>query len=296
MKIVIGTRGSKLAVVQARAVARLLEQAGAEPEIRRITTVGDTLDVALTELGGKGVFTKEIDEALLEGRIDLAVHSMKDVPAILPAGIAIAAVPAREDARDAFISTVAHKLSGLPKGARVGTSSPRRRAQLFRIRPDLEVVPMRGNVETRLRKLREGEVEALILAAAGLKRLGIAKVITEIIPLERMIPAVGQGALALAMRSEDREKLRFVTRACHNAASGAAVRAERAFLKATGGDCHTPLAAHAEIKPSGIAMAAFMTTPDEAHAASERDDGTIEEAAEIGRRLAARIAERLAGK
>ena len=293
MKIVIGTRGSKLALVQTRSVARMLHVAGAEIEVRLIKTVGDTLDVALTELGGKGVFVKEIDEALLAGDIDCAVHSMKDLPAALPAGISIAAVPPREDARDAFISTVAYKLTGLPKGARVGTSSPRRRAQIFRMRPDLKVVPMRGNVETRLKKLSAGEVEALILAAAGLKRLGVAKVITELLPIDRMIPAIGQGSLAITARRDDRELLRFIMKACHNSASGLAIRAERALLREIGGGCHTPLAAHAEIKPAGLSMIAFMTTPDEAHAVVEHMSGPADEAAELGKRLAGKLVSRL---
>ncbi|HPQ80388.1 MAG TPA: hydroxymethylbilane synthase [bacterium] len=296
MKIVIGTRGSKLALVQSRAVAQMLYSAGADVEIRPIRTVGDTLDVALTELGGKGVFVKEIDDALLSGDIDCAVHSMKDVPSSLPAGIGIAAVPAREDARDSFVSTLAFKLTGLPKGARVGTSSPRRRAQIFRIRPDLKVLPMRGNVETRLKKLGAGEVDAVILAAAGLKRLGIESVITELLPTDRMIPAIGQGALAVAVRRNDRERLAFVSKVCHNAATGLAVRAERTILKALGGDCHTPLAAHAEIRPSGIFISAFMATKDEARAVVEHESGPADQAAEIGKRLADKVAEKLGCK
>lgn len=296
MKIVIGTRGSKLALIQSRSVAQALHSAGADVEIRTIRTVGDTLDVALTELGGKGVFVKEIDEALLSGDIDCAIHSMKDVPASLPAGLSVAAVPAREDARDAFVSTLAFKLTGLPKGARVGTSSPRRRAQIFRIRPDLEVVPMRGNVETRLKKLGAGEVDAVILAAAGLKRLGVSSVITEILSLDRMIPAIGQGALAVMARRDDRERMAFIAKACHNAVSGLAVRAERALLKAVGGDCHTPIAAHAEVRASGISMSAFMATPDEARAAIEHESGPADQAAEIGRRLAEKLTAKLAGK
>jgi len=296
MKIVIGTRGSKLAIVQSKAVARMLHAAGAEVEIKAIQTVGDTLDVALTELGGKGVFVKEIDEALLAGEIDCAVHSMKDVPAELPAGTAIAAVPVREDARDAFISVTAFKFAGLPKGARVGTSSPRRRAQIFRLRPDIEIVPLRGNVETRLKKVHSGEVDAVILAAAGLKRLGVESIITEIMPPDKMIPAVGQGALAVVARADDRERVKFITKACHHVATGVAIRAERAFLKATGGGCHTPLAAHAEIRPSGIEISGFMTSPDEARFAIEKESGPVEEAAAIGRKLAAKILAKLGTK
>lgn len=293
MKIVIGTRGSKLAIAQARIVAALLAGGGAEVEVRPITTVGDTLDVALTELGGKGIFTKEIDEALQGREIDVAVHSMKDVPAGLPAGVSIAAVPRREDARDAFISTKAFKLADLPQGARVGTSSPRRRAQLLRLRPDLDIVPMRGNVETRLKKLKDDEVDAVILAAAGLRRLGIERVITEILPVDRMIPAIGQGALAIAVRSEERDLLKFVGRTCHHMASGLTVRAERSLLKAVGGDCHSPLAAHARLTPSGIVMTAFFASPDGARSALERESGPADEPNEIGERLGERLLEKL---
>lgn len=293
MKIVVGTRGSKLAIVQSRIVAALLTGGGAEVELHPITTVGDTLDVALTELGGKGVFTKEIDEALQNREIDVAVHSMKDVPAGLPAGVSIAAVPRREDARDAFISTKAFKVVDLPQGARVGTSSPRRRAQLLRLRPDLGIVPMRGNVETRLKKLKDDEVDAVILAVAGLRRLGIERVITEALSIDRMIPAIGQGALAVAVRSEERELLKFVNTSCHHMASGLTVRAERSLLKTVGGDCHSPLAAHARLEPTGIVMTAFFATPDGTRFAVERASGPADEPAEIGERLGERLLEKL---
>ena len=296
MKIVIGTRRSSLALVQSRAVARPLEAAGAEVKIRPIKTIGDTLDVALSELGGEGVFIKEIDEALLNGGVDVAVHSMEDVPARLPQGIAIAAVTPREDPREAFISTRAFKLSGLSQGARVGTSSPRRRAQLFRIRPDLDVVPVKGNVETRLKKLEAGKVDALILAAADLKRLGIGNVITECLPVDRMIPAVGQGALAVEVRGVDRELVRFVHKSCHHAATGIAIRAERSFLKVVGGDSNDPIAAYGEIRPSGLVLAAFMSTKDESHYVIDRESGPVDEAAEIGRRLGERMLKKLGVK
>lgn len=293
MKIIIGTRGSKLALVQSRAVGKMLEDAGASVEFKVIKTIGDTLDVALTELGGKGVFVKEIDEALLSGSIDVAIHSMKDVPADLPAGVSIAAVPVREDARDAFVSNISPKFSALPKGARVGTSSPRRRALLLKMRPDLQIIPMRGNVDTRLKKLKDGEVEAVILAAAGLNRLGIGKVVTEFLPLDKMIPAIGQGALAIEVRSSDDEIKKFVNRVCHHNATAIAVRAERSLLKATGGDCHTPLAAYAEIKPSGLHLNAFAMTPDETRSAFDRESGQLGDAAEMGKRLAKRLLEKL---
>ena len=296
MKIIVGTRRSSLALVQSRAVARPLEAAGAKVEIRPIKTVGDTLDVALSELGGEGVFIKEIDEALLRGEIDVAVHSMEDVPAQLPPGIAIAAVPPREDPREAFISARAFKLTGLSKGAKVGTSSPRRRAQLFRIRPDLEVVPIKGNVEARLRKLEAGKVDALILAAADLKRLGIGNVITECLPVDKLIPAVGQGALAVEVKGQNRELVRFVHKTCHHAATGIAVRAERSFLKTVGGDSNAPIAAYGEVRPSGLMLAAFMSTRDESHFVIDRESGLVDEAAKIGKRLGERMLKKLGVK
>lgn len=296
MKIVLGTRRSTLALVQSRAIVHLLEVAGAEVELKPIETVGDTLDVALSEQGGKGVFVREIDEALLAGVIDVAVHNMKDVAAHLPRGIAIAAVPAREDAREAFVSTRAFKLSGLARGARVGTSSPSRRAQLFRLRPDLEIVPMHGNVEERLRTLEAGEIDALILAACGLKRLGVGKVITEYLPVDRMIPAIGQGALAVEVRSQEKELIRFVQKACHHTPTGVAIRAERSLLKAVEGTPEMPLAAHAEIKPSGIQIIAFLTTDDEAYFVIDRENGRVEDAVEIGARLGKRLVEKIQHK
>lgn len=294
MKIVLGTRGSRLALVQSSYVASLLAAAGAEVKIRTITTTGDSPNVVLTEVGGKGVFVKEIDEALLSGEIDIAVHSMKDVPAKLHVGITIAAVPPREDARDAFISEKVSKLSELPKGACVGTSSPRRRAQLLKLRPDLKVVPFRGNVETRLRKLKDGEVDALILASAGLSRLSISNVITELLSIDKMVPAIGQGALAITVCSDNRELGQFVSKVCHHEVSGIAALAERSLLKAVGGDCYTPLAAHAEIKSSGIIMmVSFMTTSDESHSITLHDSGPVDEAAKIGARLGEKMIEKL---
>lgn len=289
MRIRLGTRGSRLALVQAQAVGRMLEAAGAAVEIVVIKTSGDRLALPLAEVGGKGLFVKEIDEALIEGRIDAAVHSMKDMPAALPRGIAIAAVPPREDPRDAFISAKAASLGELPRGASVGTSSPRRRAQILKSRPDLNVIPMRGNVETRLKKLDAGEADALVLAAAGLKRLGLQERISSLIPTEEMIPAAGQGALAIEAREEDRSALDFIGRACGHGASMTAARAERALLEAVGGDCHTPLAAHAEVGPGGIRMIAFLASKDGGHEAIARDGGPAEDAAAIGKRLGERL-------
>ncbi|MFH0799618.1 MAG: hydroxymethylbilane synthase [Pseudomonadota bacterium] len=289
MKIIIGTRGSSLALAQARSVGRMLEAAGARVEITEIKTSGDKASAPLAELGGKGLFVKEIDEALLSGRIDVAVHSMKDVPGIMPEGIEIAAVPEREDARDAFVSRKSDSLSLLPMGARVGTSSPRRRALLLKMRGDLDVVPMSGNVETRLKKLEKGEADAVILAVAGLRRLEAGKEITEILPVGRMIPAIGQGALAVEARSSDRAVIDFVHKACHHAASGIITLAERSLLKAVGGDCYTPLAGYAEIRPSGLHLVGFLATKDGRRSIVDCEDGPLENAAGIGRRLGERM-------
>lgn len=293
MRIVIGTRGSQLALIQSYIVARMIETAGGEVKIQPIKTSGDMLGDEITEPTGKGVFVKELDEALLDGRIDIAVHSMKDVPAILPHGISIAAVPMREDARDALISTCAPNLTDLPRGARIGTSSPRRRAQILKLRPDLNVVPVRGNIETRLKKLDAGDVDALVLAAAGLVRLGISEVIAQYLPVGMMIPAIGQGALAVTVRTGDHETVQFIGKVCHHQASGFAICAERSLLQTVGGDCHTPLAAHAGIYPKGLTLRAFMATPNLAQSIIDTEVGPIEDAAEIGRRLGERLLNQL---
>lgn len=289
----IGARGSKLSLVQTHSVAHLLEQRGAETEVIKIKTLGDTLDVALTELGGKGVFVKEIEEALLRGDIDLAVHSMKDMPAEFPDGLIIVAIPPRQDPRDALISIVATSLAKLPKGARVGTSSPRRRTQLLHLRPDLDVQPMRGNVETRLKKLEDGQIDAIILAAAGLNRLGISRVITELIPTNKMIPAIGQGALCIEARADDHELNDFVAKATHHRATAIAIAAERAVLKAVGGDCHTPVAAYAEIKPTGLVIHGYLANEEGTKHVTDKDSGPLDEAEEIGKRLAEKLLKKL---
>lgn len=293
MKLKLGTRRSRLALAQAEIVAALLEKSGTEVDVVELSTLGDTLDIALTESGGKELFVKEIDEALIAGEIDLAVHSMKDLGAYLPEGISIAAVPAREDARDAFISFNVNKLSGLKKGATIGTSSPRRRALVFKMRPDIRVLAMRGNVETRIEKLRSGEVDGIILAVAGLKRIGRAAEISEILPIEKMLPAVGQGALAVCVKSSEKELITFIKRACHNEAAGIAVRAERAFLKEFGGDCHTPLAAHAIIDPKGLTLMAFATSVDESHSEFDKVTGLLGDAQKMGTELAKKMKSKL---
>src|SRR5215468_8925660 len=242
----IGTRGSPLALVQARAVrARLAAAMGVEEdgiELVVIRTTGDIIqDRPLAEAGGKGLFTKEIEEALLDSRIELAVHSAKDMPTVLPAGLAIAAVLPREDARDVFISRKAASLRELARGATVGTASLRRQALVKRLRPDLAVAPMRGNVETRLRKLDAGEVDATLLALAGLKRLGLADQATSIIGVDEFLPAVGQGAVGIETRDDDKRVRDILARVDH-ADTSTAVACERSFLEALDGSCKTPIA------------------------------------------------------
>ena len=251
----IGTRGSQLALAQARETkARLIAAHGlAEEEVELviIKTTGDVVrDRPLADIGGKGLFTKEIEEALLEGRIDMAVHSMKDVPAELPAGLEIVCHLPREDARDAFLSPVADSIEALPEGATVGTSSVRRAAQLLSMRPDLNIVPFRGNVDTRLRKLEEGVAQATFLACAGLNRLGLAHKITQAVPVEVMLPAVAQGAIGIETRADD-SRTRDLLAPLNDESTAVRVAAERGFLIRLEGSCRTPLAAHATLDENG---------------------------------------------
>ncbi len=247
MKLRLGTRGSVLARTQSGHVASALCAAhpGLEIETVVIRTKGDEItDRPLADIGGKGLFVKEIEVALLEDRIDFAVHSMKDVPAEIPDGLVLAATPVREDPRDALISAGTRPFAALPSGARIGTSSVRRVCQMRAHRPDLGFEPLRGNVDTRLRKLREGQVDAIVLAAAGLRRLGQADVVTELLSPDLCLPAIGQGILAIETRRDD-AKTRAQVGALHDALASRAAAAERAFLARLGGDCKTPLAAHA---------------------------------------------------
>ena len=253
--LTIGSRGSQLALWQANWVKSRLEELGEECRIEIIHTTGDKIqDVALSKVGTKGLFTKEIEEALLEGRIDLAVHSLKDMPTDLPEGLTLAAIPQREDPRDAIIGC---KLDDLKRGAKVGTSSLRRMAQLLAIRPDLEIESIRGNVDTRLRKQQEGQYDAILLAAAGLNRLGLSARIAEIIPVEKMCPAVGQGALAIETRTGD-----SVVSKLDHLPTRRAVTAERAVLRALGGGCQVPIGAYAVADGSGVHVQAIVIAPD----------------------------------
>ncbi len=263
MKIKIGTRRSPLALWQARHIsARLRErETGLEVELVEIVTKGDKiLDSPLAKVGGKGLFVKELEEQLLSGAVDLAVHSLKDMPAVLPQGLTLASVPVREDPRDAFVSKKFKKLADLPKGAKVGTSSLRRACQLMARRPDLQVVSIRGNVQTRLRKIDE-ELDAGVLAAAGLKRLEMAERITELLEPETMLPAVGQGALAIETREGDQETRRRVF-ALEDRDTRIAVAAERAFLARLGGGCQVPIAAHARIRGNDIDFRGLVGHPN----------------------------------
>ncbi len=248
MNLRIGSRGSQLALWQANHVAGLLREQGHEVEITIIRTTGDRLqEVTFAQVGSKGMFTKEIEEALAEGRVDLAVHSLKDLPTELPEPFALAATPPRVDARDAFVSVKYMNLAALPQGARVGTSSQRRRAQLKALRPDIEILEFRGNVDTRLRKLGEGQVDAILLAAAGLERLGKTDWLRERLEPKDFCPAAGQGSLAIETRKEDAATIDAVS-FLDDADTRFAVTAERAALAALGGGCQVPIGVHCRLK------------------------------------------------
>src|SRR5229473_2691892 len=265
----IGTRGSALALAQAAELRARLAQAHAELaapgaiETVAIRTTGDRLgDRALAALGGKGPFTKELEEALLAGSIDCAVHSAKDLPSLLPEGLALVCHLPREDPRDAFFSPKAENLAALPPGAVVGTSSPRRRAQVLHARPDLRIVPLRGNVDTRLTKLAAGVVDATLLAVAGVKRLGLADRITRIMPSEEILPAVAQGAIGIESRRDDARVRRYLDAIDHRP-TAACVTAERALMAALEGSCRTPMAALAELGAGGVLeLRALIIRPD----------------------------------
>jgi len=284
--LLIGTRGSPLALWQARHVrARLIEAnhlAEGAVELTAITTSGDRLkDKPLRDFGGKGLFTKEIDEALLGGAVDLAVHSMKDLPTDLPQGLCVAAVLPRADVRDAFISAKASSLAELPPGSIVGTSSLRRAAQMKRLRPDLRIVDFRGNVETRLKKLAEGRADATLLALAGLERLGLASHATSILSTEEMLPAVAQGAIGVTCRSDD-AKTRALLEPLDDPASATTVACERAFLARLDGSCTTPIAGLAEIDEGILRFRGMILMPDGSEWYGIELTGAAESAQKIG--------------
>ena len=258
----IATRRSQLALWQAEHVAARMSAAGARVELVPMVTQGDRiLDVPLAKIGGKGLFVKELESAMLEGRADLAVHSIKDVPMELPPGLSIAAILTREDPRDAFVSNRCAALSALPQGARVGTSSLRRQCQLKAIRPDVELLDLRGNVNTRLARLDAGDYDAIILAAAGLRRLDMAARIAEAIGPDTLLPAVGQGAIGIEARDDDAE-LRALLAALHDADTAACVLAERALNRALQGGCQVPIAAHAVLQGDTLSLRALVGTVD----------------------------------
>lgn len=292
-RIKIGTRGSPLALAQARETRQRLIAAhglaSSDIEIVTITTTGDMIkDRPLSEIGGKGLFTKEIEEALLSGEIHLAVHSMKDLPASLPEGLTIAAVLPREDPRDAFMSLVAGSIAELKHGATLGSSSVRRTAQLLRLRPDLKTVQFRGNVETRLRKLSEGVADATFLACAGLNRLGLADKITLAMPTDIMLPAIAQGAIGIEIRDGD-QATRELLSAINHAPSEIAVTCERAFLKALDGSCRTPLAGHATLKGNMLSFRGHALTLDGVHCFETTREGNVSDAVRMGEEAGAEV-------
>ncbi len=285
----LGTRGSRLALIQAGLVRDALAAAVpalAAPgaiEIMAMKTTGDTIqDRPLSEAGGKGLFVKEIEEALLDGRIDIAVHSMKDMPTVQPAGVVIAAFLPREDTRDVLIAGTVQRIAELPKGAIVGTSALRRSAQLLHLRPDLKVVSIRGNVETRLRKLEAGAVEATLLALAGLKRLGMDHIGTPI-PEDEMLPAVGQGAVCIECRESNALVRRWLS-AIDHAETATRVRAEHAMLAVLDGSCRTPIAGHAVLTADGgLYLRALIARPDGSELLATERRGPARDAEALGR-------------
>jgi hydroxymethylbilane synthase len=290
-QLIIGSRGSKLALFQANWIKSKLEAAHSDLRvvIEIIKTSGDVfLDAPLSQIGGKGLFTKEIEDALLDRRIDLAVHSLKDLPTVLPAGLSLGAVSSREDARDAFLSNEHRSLDTLPTGARVGTSSLRRQSQLLRLRRDLEVANLRGNLDTRIRKLDEKQYDAILLACAGLDRLGYQHRIAERLSVQQLCPAVGQGALGIEIREMD-DKTHKWLQCLHHAPTHSAVISEREFLRRLGGGCQVPIAGHAWIEDSRLEMLGVVASTDGQQLFRDRASAPIEQAAELGVQLAERL-------
>ena len=288
-KIVIATRGSKLALWQAEWIKSLLKEIDPEfdIELNKIKTTGDKiLDVPLSQVGGKGLFVKEIEEAMLRGEADLAVHSMKDVPTDLPEGLHLSAITKREDPRDAFIAGKGIKsFNDLPQGANVGTSSLRRMCQLMSKRPDLKITQLRGNVDTRLRKLADGEFDAIILATAGVKRLGFADRITEKLPVDVSLPAIGQGAVGIECRV-DNEFINGLLAKLDHEETSVCVRAERAFLKKLEGGCQVPIAAYARLENGKIVISGLVGSLDGKTLVRDSLEGGQEEAESLGLKVA----------
>ncbi|HPC08831.1 MAG TPA: hydroxymethylbilane synthase [Smithella sp.] len=286
--IKVGTRGSKLALMQTNFVAEKLKKImpNANIEICVIKTSGDIMqDVSLLTIGGQGVFVKEIEEALLSEKIDLAVHSLKDVPGENPEGLIFAAILPREDVRDVLVSRNNIKLEFMPKGAKIGTGSQRRGAQIKALLPDVSIVPLRGNIETRIKKIETENINGVILAAAGMKRNGLAEKITQFLPVETMLPAVGQGALGLQIRKDDTE-LAKACAALNDTTTAAEVAAERAFLRALGGGCRLPIAALGKLDGRMLTLEGMVAAPNGSTMIREKLSGTINDVEAMGKKLA----------
>ena len=285
--LIIGTRQSLLALWQSNHIASLLRKQYPDCQVtlKKIVTKGDRiLDVPLAQIGGKGLFTKEIETELLDGTVDLAVHSLKDMPTVLPEGLCLTAITTRANVGDAFVSNKYASFSELPQGAVLGTSSLRRKAQLLAVRPDLKIVDLRGNVDTRLRKLDEGQMDAIILAAAGLERLGHADRIREIIPTTVCLPAVGQGALAIEFRSDNKE-VRDMLAFLNDLPTKQATDAERAFLGLIEGGCQVPIGVHAEVENDNVKIEAVIASLDGSKVLRNNITGPAANAADLGRKL-----------
>lgn len=289
--IIVGTRSSKLALWQAKYVAGCIKEKYPEKnvELLHITTKGDKiLDVPLAKIGGKGLFTKEIESAMLQKKIDIAVHSLKDMPTQLPDGLALAAVTKRADASDAFVSVKYDSFEQLPQGARLGTSSLRRKAQLLHARSDLKIVNLRGNVNTRLKKLDAGDYDAIILASAGLKRLGFGNRIKQTLPKNICLPAVGQGILAIETRADDKEMCQLL-KFLHDEESWQASLAERAFLNRVEGGCQVPVGVHAVMDKDMIIIEAVIASLDGKKLLYDKETGPIDTAASLGVKAAEKL-------
>jgi hydroxymethylbilane synthase len=290
--LVAGSRGSKLALWQAGWVKDRLEADGHTVEIRVIQTTGDRLPRAsLIQPGSKGLFVKEIEEALAEGAIDLAVHSMKDLPVDQPPGLYLAAIPPREDARDVLVARDRRPLDELPDGARLSTSSLRRQSQLRWLRPDLLIAPVRGNVDTRIKKMSQGECDGLVLAAAGIHRLGLDSLITQYFPVSKICPAVGQGALAIEIRQGD-DRVRRAVQPLNDFRTHTAVEAERIVLRQLGGGCQTPIAVHAEVVEKRLSMSGVVARPDGTQIIRASAQGSTDDVKAVSAQLASELIEK----
>jgi hydroxymethylbilane synthase len=290
LKIRIGTRKSKLALWQANYIAeRIRKELGYEVELIKIVTKGDKiLDVPLAKVGGKGLFVKEIEEAMLRNEIDIAVHSLKDVPTYFPEGLDLVAITEREDPRDAFLSVEYNSIYEMKKGEILGTSSLRRKSQVIQLKPELDIKDLRGNVDTRIRKMEEGQYKGIILAYAGLKRLGLENKVKQIFSPEEMIPAVAQGFLGIEGRKND-DKIKEVIKVLNHKESELRAKAERAFLKTLEGGCQVPIAAYAEINGESLSIVGYISDLEGKRVFKGKISGRKEDAEEIGTKLAERL-------